>query len=72
MLLLSSASVVAGMALAAMWALGEYPLQAFMDLGRMERYHGVLNALGFGICGLVGWTYAVRKKELARAAEATC
>ncbi len=55
MLLLSSGCVVAGMALATSWALGEYPLQAFVELGRMERIHGTLNAIGFGICGLVGW-----------------
>jgi hypothetical protein len=58
MLILSSGCVVAGMALAASWALGEYPLQPFVDLGRMERYHGALNALGFGICGLIGWMNA--------------
>jgi hypothetical protein len=55
MLLLSSSCVVAAMALAASWALGEYPLQAFVELGRMERVHGTLNAIGFGICGLIGW-----------------
>jgi hypothetical protein len=62
MLLLSSGSVVAGMVLAATWALGEYPLQPFVDLARMERYHGVLNAVGFGICGLIGWMKASRSK----------
>jgi len=55
MLLLSSGCVVAGMVLAATWALGEYPMQPFVDLGRMERVHGALNAVGFGICGLIGW-----------------
>lgn len=65
MLLLSSGCVVAGMALAATWALGEYPLQPFVDLGRMERYHGALNAVGFGICGLIGWRNAGRGKETA-------
>jgi hypothetical protein len=58
MLLLSGGCVVAGMTLAATWALGEYPLQPFVDLGRMERYHGALNAVGFGICGLIGWMKA--------------
>jgi hypothetical protein len=58
MLLLSSGCVVAGMTLAATWALGEYPLQPFVDLGRMERIHGALNAVGFGICGLIGWMNA--------------
>jgi len=55
MLLLSSGCVVAGMVLAATWAVGEYPLQPFVDLGGMERVHGALNAVGFGICGLIGW-----------------
>lgn len=65
MLLLSSGCLVAGMALAATWALGEYPLQPFVELGRMERYHGALNALGFGVCGLLGWTAARIAKSAA-------
>ncbi len=67
MLLLSSGCVVAGMVLAATWALGEYPMQAFVDLGRMERYHGALNAVGFGISGLIGWMNAGRAKETVAA-----
>jgi hypothetical protein len=67
MLLFSSGCVVAGMALAATWALGEYPLQAFVDLGRMERVHGALNAVGFGICGLIGWMNAGQERETAAA-----
>jgi hypothetical protein len=65
MLLLSSGCAVAGMALAASWALGEYPLQSFVELGRMERVHGTLNAIGFGICGLIGWMNA-RRESLGR------
>jgi hypothetical protein len=65
MLLLSSGCVVAAMALAASWALGEYPLQAFVELGRMERVHGTLNAIGFGICGLIGWINSRRGRESA-------
>jgi len=63
LLLISSGCVVAGMALAASWALGEYPLQSFVELGRMERVHGTLNAIGFGICGLIGWMNVGREKE---------
>ncbi len=48
--------IVAGMGLAALWALGEYPLHPFADLYRMERIHGTLNAIGFGCFGLIGWT----------------
>jgi len=67
MLLLSSGCVVAGMALAATWALGEYPLQPFVDLANMARYHGVLNAVGFGVCGLIGWMNADRVRMTATA-----
>jgi len=68
MLILSSGCVVAGMALAASWALGEYPLQPFVDLGRMERFHGALNAVGFGVCGLIGWMNASRGRGTAAVA----
>jgi hypothetical protein len=67
LLLFSSGCVVAGMALAASWALGEYPLQSFVELGRMERIHGTLNAIGFGICGLMGWMKAGQEKEASAA-----
>jgi hypothetical protein len=63
MLLLSSCCVVAGMVLAVRWALGEYPLQPFVDLAHMGRYHGVLNAVGFGVCGLLGWLNSPRWSE---------
>jgi hypothetical protein len=65
MLFFSSACVLAGMVLAATWAMGEYPLHPFVDLARMEKYHGVLNALGFGVCGLLGWANAVAPKRAA-------
>ena len=55
MLSISAGCVVAGMALAATWASGEYPLHQFVNLDQMVRFHGVLNALGFGLCGLFGW-----------------
>jgi len=65
LMMLSSGCVVAGMVLAASWALGEYPLQSFVELGRMERIHGTLNAIGFGICGLIGWLNAAEEKPQA-------
>jgi len=55
-LLVGSACVICGMALAGIWAVGEYPLHAFVNLEQMARYHGILNSLGFGLCSLVGWT----------------
>lgn len=65
MLFFSSGCVLAGMVLAATWAMGEYPLHPFVDLARMERYHGVLNAVGFGLCGLIGWANAIGPKRSA-------
>jgi hypothetical protein len=55
LLCVSAGSVFVAMAFAAVWAIGEFPLQPFVDLYRMERIHGVLNALGFGVCGMAGW-----------------
>jgi hypothetical protein len=56
LLLVAGASVAAGMILAGVWAIGEYPLQAFVNIRQMAEFHGVLNAVGFVVCGLVGWT----------------
>jgi YndJ-like protein len=54
----ASASVAFSMALAAVWAIGEYPLQPFVNLDQMERLHGTANALGFTLCGMLGWILA--------------
>lgn len=61
MLILGSACVILGMALAGIWAVGEYPLHAFVNLEQMARYHGVLNSFGFGLCSLVGWNLMRRQ-----------
>jgi hypothetical protein len=63
MLLVGSGCVIVGMALATIWAVGEYPLHAFVNLEQMARYHGVFNSVGFGLCSLVGWTL-LRQKSL--------
>ncbi len=64
MLLVGSGCVILGMVLAGIWAVGEYPLHAFVNLEQMARYHGVLNSVGFGLCSLVGWTF-LRRKSLS-------
>lgn len=63
LLLAGSVCVIFGMALAGVWAMGEYPLHAFVNLEQMARYHGVLNSIGFGLCSLVGWTLLRRKQS---------
>lgn len=55
---LSAASVAVAMVLAALWAIGEYPLQPFVHLAEMARFHGTANAFGFTLCGLIGWSQA--------------
>ncbi len=65
LLLVASACVLLGMALAGIWAVGEYPLHAFVNLEQMARYHGVLNSVGFGLCSLVGWTLLRRRSLTA-------
>jgi len=64
LLLVGSACVIFGMVLAGIWAVGEYPLHAFVNLEQMARYHGVLNSLGFGLCSLMGWTLLRGKSQL--------
>jgi hypothetical protein len=55
LLFLAGGAVAVGMSLAAVWAIGEYPLQAFVDIRQMAQFHGVFNAVGFAFCGLLGW-----------------
>jgi hypothetical protein len=55
LLFASAASVAVGMILVALWAVGEYPLQAFVNIRQMAEFHGVLNGVGFVACGLLGW-----------------
>lgn len=57
----SVASVLFAMVLAGVWAIGEFPLQPFVHLDEMAKFHGAANAFGFVLCGLVGWTLAARK-----------
>jgi type III secretory pathway component EscS len=52
---ISALSVVFSMAMAGLWAIGEYPLQPFVHLAEMARLHGTANAFGFTLCGLLGW-----------------
>jgi hypothetical protein len=53
---ISAASVLCAMVLAGVWAIGEFPLQPFVHLDEMAKFHGSANAVGFVLCGLVGWT----------------
>jgi protein-S-isoprenylcysteine O-methyltransferase Ste14 len=56
LLAVSSAAVLACMALAGVYALGEYLRTGWLSIPEMARTHGALNALGFALCGLLAWT----------------
>jgi hypothetical protein len=55
LLVVSAASVLISMCFAALWAIGEFPRQPFLDLARMAAWHGSLNAFGFTFCGLAAF-----------------
>jgi hypothetical protein len=55
MLAISAASVVAAMVFAGIYALGKYNGRVWLDIPEMAAMHGVINAVGFSLCGLVGW-----------------
>ncbi|MFW6125208.1 MAG: YndJ family transporter [Pirellulales bacterium] len=55
LLAVSAVSLMAGMALAAVYALGEYRGTAWLDIPAMLPFHGVANALGFALLGLCAW-----------------
>jgi len=63
---ISAFSVLFAMFFAAVWAMGEFPLQPFVHLDQMARFHGTANALGFVLCGLVGWTIATSRAALRK------
>jgi YndJ-like protein len=55
MLAVSAASLLAAMLFAGSYALGKYNGRDWLDIPEMAAMHGVINALGFSLCGLVGW-----------------
>ncbi len=55
LLFISAASVAVAMCLAALWTVGEFPRQPFLDIARMAAWHGSLNAFGFTFCGLAAF-----------------
>lgn len=59
LLALSAASVGAGMSLALVYGVGELAQREFIPLRSMVPLHGLVNALGFVLCGLLGHLAAV-------------
>ncbi len=55
-LVVSSAAVLVAMGLSGVYALGEFLRTGWLSIPRMAQTHGILNALGFVLCGLLAWT----------------
>jgi hypothetical protein len=55
---ISSVSIAIGMILAAIYGVTDYFDWAALSIPQMARWHGTLNALGFTLCGLLGWSFS--------------
>jgi len=56
----SAGSVVAGMALAGVYALGDYAARYWLLIPQMARSHGPINGIGFALAGLLAWSLEAR------------
>lgn len=52
----SAASVIVGMVLSSIYAAGEFAGREWISIPTMAITHGILNGVGFVLCGLLGWT----------------
>jgi len=71
LLCISSASVLMSMPLACAWALGQWLGVSYVDFSSMLRIHGMANAHGFVLAGLVGFWLDAKNREAERAPQAT-
>ncbi len=59
---IAGASLFFGMMLAALYAIRAFSAPVpWLDLPQMRAVHGTVNALGFGLCGVLGWRLAPRE-----------
>ena len=61
LLVVSALAVVAPMVLAVSWAAGQFWAVPALSIPQMARTHGLLNAVGFSLCGVVGWRALVAR-----------
>jgi hypothetical protein len=55
LLQVAAGAVFAGMVLSASYAVADYMGSAALTIPQMARTHGILNAVGFCLPGLLGW-----------------
>jgi hypothetical protein len=61
LLLVSSISTVPAMTLACLYAYSIVFKKLIVDIPQMAMTHGVINAFGFALCGLLGWAIVEAK-----------
>lgn len=59
LLVASSLALLAPMVLAVSWAAAQFWEVPALGIPDMARTHGILNAVGFGLCGVLGWRAVV-------------
>jgi hypothetical protein len=55
LLILSSVSSLVAMVLASLYAYSIFARTLIIDIPHMAMSHGILNAFGFSLCGLLAW-----------------
>jgi hypothetical protein len=66
LLLVSSISTVPAMTLAFLYAYSIVFKKLIVDIPQMAMTHGVINAFGFALCGLLGWAILEAKLSWLR------
>jgi hypothetical protein len=61
LLLVSSLAVIAGMVLAAVFEHGVATGRTWISIPEMAWSHGILNGVGFSLCGLLAYTYSYER-----------
>ena len=63
LLLVSSLAVIAGMCLAAVFEHGVATGRTWLSIPEMAWSHGLLNGIGFSLCGLLAYTYSHERRR---------
>jgi len=61
--LVASLSLVSAMALGAVYAVGEFTGNRWLDIPTMIRTHGAFNAFGFAACGIAALVFGKAAKQ---------
>jgi len=62
-LVIAGLSIFSGMIFAGMYGVGEYVGKLWISIPQMARTHGIINALGFSLCGIIGWLIISSKES---------